>query len=173
MSKTVTSATALNGWTGDRFCPFLVEQIGTMMEKEAGRYLCKDYLSVSPDTVMSRNPINAINERWRQKSAEWMFKVVDYYDLDRDIVSVGMTYLDRMFTETTIHHCWSQIQCRLVAMASLKLAIKLNEPRTLNMDDMIKLGMGGQMVFSAGALIEMEYEILWKVSWYSFMEMHG
>ena len=150
-----------NGWSVDSFCPFLIEQICTMLEKEAIRYSCQDYLSVSLGTITSRNPID---ERWRQKSAEWMFKVVDYYDLDRDIVSVGMTYLDRMFTETTIHNCRSQIQCRLVAMASLKLAIKLNEPRTLNMDDMIKLGMGGQMVFSAGALVEMEYEILWKVS---------
>lgn len=140
----------------------LVEQICTMLEKEASRYCCKDYLNVPEGTITSRNPIN---ESWRQKSAEWMFKVIDYYDLDRDIVNVGMTYLDRMFTETSFHHRWSQLQCRLVAMASLKLAIKLNESRTLNMEDMIKLGMGREMVFSAGALIEMEYEILWKVSY--------
>ena len=160
MSEAVTVAATSNRWAVHNFSPFLIEQTCTMIEKEATRYSCKDYLSASPGTVTSRNPID---ERWRQKSAEWMFKVVDYYDLERDIVSVGMTYLDRMFTETTIHHRWSQLQCRLVAMASLKLAIKLNEPRTLNMDDMIKLGMGGQMVFSAGALVEMEYEILWKV----------
>lgn len=48
-------------------------------------------------------------------------------------------------------------------MAALKLAIKLNEPRTLNMEDMIKLGMGGDKSFSSGSLVEMEYEILWKV----------
>lgn len=132
-----------------------------MLEKEASRYFCKDYLNVHAGTTAPHDPID---ERWRQKCAEWMFKVIDYYDLERDIVNIGMTYLDRMFTETSLHHRWSKLQCRLVAMASLKLAIKLNESRTLNMEDMIKLGVGREMVFSAAALIEMEYDILWKVS---------
>lgn len=148
------------GYASESYSPLLVEQICSMLEKESSRYCCKNYLTVPAGTTTPRDPID---ERWRQQSAEWMFKVVDYYDLERDIVNVGMTYLDRMFTETAFHHRWSQLQCRLVAMASLKLAIKLNESRTLNMEDMIKLGMGREMVFSAGALVEMEYEILWKV----------
>jgi hypothetical protein len=161
MSKAATADVSVSNCRGcESYTPLLVEQICTMLEKEASRYSCKDYLTVPSGTFTLRNPIN---ERWRQKSAEWMFKVVDYYDLERDIVNVGMTYLDRMFTETSFHHRWSQLQCRLIVMASLKLAIKLNEPRTLNMEDMIKLGMGGDMIFSAGAIVEMEYDILWKV----------
>lgn len=158
------SSDTSNGWSGEKYSSLLVEQTISMLEKEATRYCCADYLRFTGGAILSTNPID---ERWRQKSAEWMFKVVDYYDLERDIVNVGMTYLDRMFTETSFHHRWSQLQCRLIAMASLKLAIKLNEPRTLNMEDMIKLGMGNDMVFSAGALVEMEYEILWKVCDYA------
>jgi hypothetical protein len=48
-------------------------------------------------------------------------------------------------------------------VASLKLAIKLNETRTMNMEDMIKLGMSGDDSFTASALVEMENELLWKV----------
>ncbi|KAL3784107.1 hypothetical protein HJC23_012739 [Cyclotella cryptica] len=165
MSKVLMSSDASNGWSGEKYSSLLVEQTLTMLENEASRYCCTDYLSFLRGTTVSANPID---ECWRQKSAEWMFKVVDYYDLERDIVNVGMTYLDRMFTETSFHHRWSQLQCRLIAMSSLKLAIKLYEPRTLNMEDMIKLGIGSDMIFSAGALVEMEYEILWKLNWNVF-----
>jgi hypothetical protein len=161
MSKAISSTNAQYGYASESYSPLLVEQVCTMLEKESSRYYCKDYLNTPAGTSTLRNPID---ERWRQRSAEWMFKVVDYYDLERDIVNVGMTYLDRMFTETSFHHRWSQLQCRLVAMASLKLAIKLNESRTFNMEDMIKLGMGREMVFSAGAMVEMENEIIWKAS---------
>ena len=142
--------------------PLLVEQICIMLEQEVNRYSINDYLTITLGTQITNH--HPIDEPWRQKSAEWMFKVVDYYDLDRDIVNIGMTYLDRMFAETSLHHHWTKLQCKRVAMASLKLAIKLNEPRTLNMEDMIKLGMGGTVVLSVDDLVEMENEILWKVS---------
>ncbi len=79
--------------------------------------------------------------------------------------SVAMTYLDRMFSVTSLHHQWSKLQCRLVTIACLKLAIKLYEPRTLNMEDMIKLGISENISFSSRAIIEMEYDILWKFAW--------
>lgn len=97
--------------------------------------------------------------------AEWMFKVIDFYDLDRDIVNTAMSYLDQMFTMSSLHHTWSKQHCTLVPIASLKLAIKLLEPRSLNMDDMLKLGarVGGS--FSPLSLVEMEHEMLWKLKW--------
>ena len=157
---------APNSWVGDDFTPLLAEQIAVMLRKEESNYSCLDYLQFAGRLVLPSKDL--IDEQWRQKSAEWMFKVVDFYDLDRDIVNIGMTYLDRMFTVSSLHRQWSKLECRLIAMASLKLAIKLNEPRTMNMDDMIKLGMGGVITFSAHALVEMEYEILWKLSWNTF-----
>ena len=74
-------------------------------------------------------------------------------------VNVGMTYLDQMFTISSLHHQWGKQQCHLITMASLKLAIKLFEPRTMNMDDMIKLGarLGGS--FSPKTIVEMENEV--------------
>jgi len=163
MNKVVATASS----DGNSYSPLLVEQICTMLEKETSRYCCKDYLKVPDGLVTARTPID---ERWRQKSAEWMFKVIDYYDLERDIVNVGMTYVDKMFTDTAYHHMWSQHECTLVVMASLKLAIKLNESRTLNMEDMRKLALslGNGSNYSANAVIEMEYDILWKLNWNVF-----
>lgn len=66
---------------------------------------------------------------------------------------------------SSLHHRWSKQQCNIIAMASLKLAIKLLEPRTMNMEDMLKLGskLGGS--FSPLQVVEMENEVIWKLSW--------
>lgn len=79
-----------------------------------------------------------------------------------------MAYLDQVFIASSLHHRWDKQQCGLVPMASLKLAIKLLEPRTMNMDDMLKLGkkLGGS--FSSRDVVEMELEIIWKLSWNIF-----
>ena len=76
-----------------------------------------------------------------------------------------MAYLDSMFIASSLHHRWGKRQCHLVTMASLKLAIKLFEPRTMNMDDMIKLGRKLGAFHAPHAVVEMEQEMLWKLEW--------
>ena len=78
-----------------------------------------------------------------------------------------MAYLDQMFTVSSLHHRWDKQQCNLVTMASLKLAIKLFEPRTMNMDDMLKLGMKLGSTFAPLSVVEMESDMLWKVKGFS------
>ncbi len=73
---------ATPSWMGDAFSELLVDQIAAMLEKEDSFYSCVDYLGELPDTNK-----DVIDEYWRQTAAEWMFKVIDFYDLDRDIVS--------------------------------------------------------------------------------------
>lgn len=83
-------------------------------------------------------------------------------------VNIGMAYVDQMFTLSSLHHRWGKSHCHLVTMAGLKLAIKLNEPRTMNMDDMIQLGMKLGGSFTHLAIVEMEQDILWKLCWNVF-----
>lgn len=81
MTKVHMSNGSLNSWAGDEYSEHLVGQIAVLVEKENAFYSCADYLQ---DVSMSSD---LIDEGWRQRSAEWMFKVIDFYDLDRDIVS--------------------------------------------------------------------------------------
>ncbi|KAL3822970.1 hypothetical protein ACHAXA_008110 [Cyclostephanos tholiformis] len=159
MTKIQRSNVALTTWLGDDYSKVLLDQIAVMARKEEVFFSCVDYMGELP---MSKD--DCIDEEWRQKAAEWMFRVVDYYDLDRDIVNIGMAYLDQVFIASSLHHRWNKKQCGLVPIASLKLAIKLLEPRTMNMNDMLKLAstLGS---FSSRAVVEMELEILWKLSW--------
>jgi hypothetical protein len=76
-----------------------------------------------------------------------------------------MAYLDQFFIASSLHHKWNKKQCGLIPIATLKLAIKLLEPRTMNMKDMLKLATRMSGSFSSRAVVEMELEILWKLSW--------
>ena len=74
MTQVHLSNGASNSWVGDEYSSQLVEQIVVMVEKEETFYSCVDYLGELPE---SNNDL--INEGWRQKAAEWMFKVIDFY----------------------------------------------------------------------------------------------
>ena len=76
------SKAALTTWVGDDYSKMLLDQIAVMVEKEGTFFSCVDYIGEMP---MSDD--NLIDEEWRQKAAEWMFRVIDFYELDRDIVS--------------------------------------------------------------------------------------
>lgn len=64
----------------DEYSQVLVDQVAVMVKNEEAFYACADYLGELPDPKG-----DSIDEGWRQKAAEWMFKVIDYYV--RDILS--------------------------------------------------------------------------------------
>ena len=77
-----------------------------------------------------------------------------------------MAYVDETFTTSSWHHVVSREHCCLVPMAALKLAIKLNEPRRLNMDDMLRMGedmMG--WYFTLNDVVGMERAIMMHLSY--------
>ncbi len=82
MTKVHISNLALTTWAGDDYSTFLLDQIAVMVEKEKVFFSCVDYIGDMPMPMD-----NSIDVEWRQEAAEWMFRVVDFYDLDRDIVS--------------------------------------------------------------------------------------
>lgn len=108
-------------WIGEEYSPLLIDKINVMLKREASSLNCHDYL----------DHLDTVDEQWRQKTAEWMFKVIDFYDLERDIVNAAMTYLDRMLSVSMLHNRLEQAllskhHCLLLSMACLKLAIKVS-----------------------------------------------
>jgi len=84
---------ASNKWVGDEYSQLLVEQIAVMVSKEK---TCTDYLSGFP----KMNTDYLIDEVWRQKAAEWMFKVIDFYVSKHTPFFLSATV---MFSHVTIH----------------------------------------------------------------------
>ena len=80
------SNAALTSWVGNNYSSLLLDQIAVMVKKENAFFSCVDYIGELPELDN-----DSIDAEWRQKAAEWMFRVIDFYDLDRDIVSQRWT----------------------------------------------------------------------------------
>jgi hypothetical protein len=65
-----------------------------------------------------------IDEYCREQIVEWSFRVVDYFRIDREVVSVSMSYLDRYLSRC---HC-DRSTFKLAATATLYLAVKILYP---------------------------------------------
>ena len=58
-----------NTWIGEEYSLLLIEKLNVMLKREETSFSCHDYLN----TASCSNPLD-IDELWRQKTAEWMFK---------------------------------------------------------------------------------------------------
>ena len=149
----------------------LLERMQVMLQQEQKDYKTVDYLAPAYQTKLAslgNLPVSAsnsdaaslssssssgINDVWREKICEWSFQVIDHFDFSREVVSISLHYLDRFLAT---RHCNKRV-FQLVAMTSLFLAIKLNEPGKLSMESMIELSRG---YFRADQMVAMEMEIL-------------
>ena len=56
------------------------------------------FASKSPSSVVPSAPLSPPSDLcvdWREKICEWKYKVVDCFDLDREVVSISMFFLDK------------------------------------------------------------------------------
>ena len=56
-------------WIGEEYSVLLMEKLNVMLKRDSIN--CNDYLK----TASSSQQFDTIDEIWRQKTAEWMFKV--------------------------------------------------------------------------------------------------
>jgi hypothetical protein len=94
--------------------------------------------------------------------------VVDHFDLNREVVSIAMSHLDRYLASFTEEVDKNMFQ--LLAMTCLYLSIKLNEYKhllipesTSSMDTILRLSRG---VFTLSQMEQMEYEVLQRLRWH-------
>lgn len=61
---------------------------------EKVRFASKSPSSVIPSAPEAEAPFDLCVE-WREKICEWKYKVVDCFDLDREVVTISMFFLDK------------------------------------------------------------------------------
>ena len=78
-----------------------------LVQEKSGRYQCADYLSMTSwqrsvydfikrERYSSDHQGDArIDEYCRDQIVEWTFRVVDYFHIDREVVAVSLSFLDR------------------------------------------------------------------------------
>ena len=161
----------------DRFdAEEIVDRIRVMRKQEQSSYKNTDYLAdtCSPEIMRgeeqrmiknrtnkdeSTKETNQVNEFCREKIVEWSFRVVDYFNINREVVAISTSYLDRFLSRNIC----DKRTFKLAATTSLYLAIKLNESHKPDMMKVLSDLSRGE--FSTDEISEMEKAILESLSW--------
>jgi hypothetical protein len=116
----------------------IMQSLQALLDQErSGAYSCVDYLSL---TVWQQNIYDLlpkgrlqnvqhpgdshIDEYCREQIVEWSFRVVDYFRIDREVVALSLSLLDRFLA---ICEC-DRSSFKLAATTTLHLAVKLLHP---------------------------------------------
>lgn len=102
---------------------------------------------------------NIVDASCREKIVEWCYRVIDYFGLQRDNVYFAMSYLDRFMS---VHGADRHIY-KLAATTALLLAVKIHQPKQINLKDKIKDLCNGQ--FDNNDVMRMELIMLRSLLW--------
>lgn len=156
------------------------DNLHAMMKQErSGKYDCTDYLSMAAwqdnvyqvikkpkFEVLSRQGSTSptltstrVDEFCREQIVEWSFRVVDYFRIDREVVAVSLSFLDRFLATC---RC-DRTSFKLAATTTLHLAVKLLYPCKLA--DLGILSDLSRGEFDMKDVCGMESHILQTLSW--------
>jgi Cyclin, N-terminal domain len=163
---------------GDQRRQMFADNLRSLIRQEcSGKYSCTDYLSLTPwqDNVYQlvkkpkmdkfASPLNHVaanahlDEYCREQIVEWSFRVVDYFRIDREVVSVSVSFLDRFLA---MCRC-DRTSFKLAATTTLHLAVKLLYPCKLA--DLGILSDLSRGEFDMNDVCQMERTILKVLSW--------
>ena len=151
----------------------LFDNLRALLKQEmSGNYKCKDYLSSANSLQAPRYQLpkkkakldslhaNArIDEYCREQIVEWSFRVVDYFRIDREVVALSLSFLDRFLASC---RC-DRTSFKLAATTTLHLAVKLLYPCKLA--DLGILSDLSRGEFDMRDVTRMEAHILQALKW--------
>mmetsp|Transcript_68408 Transcript_68408/g.103150 ORF Transcript_68408/g.103150 Transcript_68408/m.103150 type:complete len:322 (+) Transcript_68408:49-1014(+) len=107
---------------------------------------------------------------WREMMCTWAYRVIDHFDLRRELVGIAMSYLDRYMSTLSNPRAVDKKQYQLVSMTCLYLAIKLYEFKHIGipgscstMDTIRQLSQGN---YTLQQIEEMEIDIMQRLRWH-------
>ena len=139
------------------------DSVGAMLKQEPG-YGSIDYLSMTPwQKVLQVHPTkrntSTIDEYCREQICEWSYRVVDYFRIDREVVSVSLSYLDRFLCTCSC----DRSTFKLAATTTLYMAVKVVHPQKLG--DLGILSDLSRGEFDMRDVADMESHILESLTW--------
>lgn len=164
----------------------LSDSLATLLQQErAGSYKCVDYLSMKEwklnvYDLLEKNRLNGnsngpqdmelssepqcpaetqIDDYCREQIVEWSFRVVDYFHIDREVVVLSLSMLDRFLA---ICKC-DRSTFKLAATTTLHVAVKLLHPCKLGELGILSDLSRGEFDMKDVAL--MEKHILRSLNW--------
>eukprot|EP00581_Thalassiosira_minuscula_P000706 CAMPEP_0183737462 /NCGR_PEP_ID=MMETSP0737-20130205/52073_1 /TAXON_ID=385413 /ORGANISM="Thalassiosira miniscula, Strain CCMP1093" /LENGTH=337 /DNA_ID=CAMNT_0025971747 /DNA_START=141 /DNA_END=1154 /DNA_ORIENTATION=+ len=140
----------------------LYDQLRNMMTQEnRGGYKCCDYLSYySPQSEKPRAS-RGIDVGCRASICSWMYRVADHFSIDREVVSIALSYIDRILST---NHCADRRTFKLISATSFHLAIKVHFPH-IGQEVGFLLPDLSRGDFALDDIIEMEKELVDSLTW--------
>eukprot|EP00593_Proboscia_inermis_P002370 CAMPEP_0171293818 /NCGR_PEP_ID=MMETSP0816-20121228/2171_1 /TAXON_ID=420281 /ORGANISM="Proboscia inermis, Strain CCAP1064/1" /LENGTH=324 /DNA_ID=CAMNT_0011765077 /DNA_START=80 /DNA_END=1054 /DNA_ORIENTATION=- len=144
----------------------LVDCLATMKLQEMNSlYKCCDYLSRRQKAKIKSSSNATAESRlertYREKICEWMYRVVDHFRVNRDVVSISLSYLDR-YLAVTGEGCDTKV-FRLASVAALYIACKLFDSMgPLKAPTLVELS---RKEFEVRDIEMMEIEMLHTLQW--------
>lgn len=138
-----------------------------LQQEESNSYASVDYLSMTAwhndmYQLMGRRPASdasRIDEFCREQICEWSYRVVDYFRIDREVVSVSLSYLDRFLCTCSC----DRSMFKLAATTTLYMAVKVFHPSKL--EDLGVLSDLSRGEFDMKDVAEVEQHILRALNW--------
>mmetsp|Transcript_1512 Transcript_1512/g.2267 ORF Transcript_1512/g.2267 Transcript_1512/m.2267 type:complete len:313 (-) Transcript_1512:325-1263(-) len=140
----------------------LLDRLSVLRKKEElPEYQCSHW----SHSICQQDKDTTKRDLLREKVCDWQYKVADRCNLDREIVSISMSYLERFsfMTFSKTGKSLSSENYQLAAMTSLSIAMKLFDPKTMQSTCITSLS-GGR--FNKENVAEMETAILTFLSWH-------
>ena len=133
------------------------------------KYVCRDYLTRRStrkghcQTSLSSSSSdededNDIDVTCRFKMCEWAYRVCDHFHVNREIVGVGFSILDRFVDRC----CCDRTAFKLASMTCLYLAAKLVNAKQISICNLVELSRGE---FEGTHIADMESIILKTLDW--------
>jgi len=141
----------------------IYDQLRNMIaQEEKDGYKCCDYLSYySVHPKKPRKASKNIDEGCRTSICGWMYRVADHFDIDREVVSIALSYIDRILS---MNYCSDRRTFKLISATSLHLAIKVHFPHMWR-DVGSLLPELSRCDFALDDLVGMEKELVQSLTW--------
>ena len=135
----------------------VIDKIGAMRQLEKAVYAVPDYLEqcrkeaaqVAPATQPSPR---VVDEFCREQICEWSYRVVDYFDINRDVVAISLSFLDRFMTTCVC----DRRTYKLAATTALFLAVKVHDDSHVQLSFLSVLANLSRGEFHEKHITEME-----------------
>ncbi|KAL7444079.1 hypothetical protein ACHAXH_009925 [Discostella pseudostelligera] len=130
-------------------------------QEEVPEYGCCDYLSYYSPQAEKPKIQKSIDVACRTSICGWMYRVADHFMIDREVVSIALSYIDRVLST---NYCADRRTFKLISAASFHLAIKVHFPHMMReVGSLIpELSRGD---FSHHDVIIMEKELTHSLTW--------
>ncbi|KAL7517871.1 hypothetical protein ACHAWX_002748 [Stephanocyclus meneghinianus] len=133
----------------------IVDSISAMHLQEKKTPRCSNYFQRS----------RVVDESCRTAMVNWLFQISDALSLNRETVSLAISFLDRFLSSKTA--CSTQAledrhKFQLAAITSYYIAVKIFEPVQLGVNMLVKLCRG---FYEQSAILAMENDILFSLDW--------